>query len=713
MRNFRVHYKSIFGRGNPLFLMFGAILAAGILFRVAGFDTHVTYIDELICLTEGDWSAHGKELSYNYQSPWDFAKKMALNDWITYAPLQFLLTYYFVKPHQPLLSPEALAASRIPSVIFGCLSMILLLWLFYLLSNGRFSYSFLLPLTLFAVSRINIVNSQQNNTYAIGVLGFITLMLALVWLHNSGKTRVWVCVAVWFCVLPFANYQLIPVVMMAAGLALCVIWWAALPAKAWKAASLKSMLAVPALGISLFLAYWVMKNKASLSIAWWVKDFGFELSGQGFFEKLFGLVRNIYFVLESLFLSGQVQAFNVISVVAVALIIAAGLGVMVYRRFRVEIDILPLILCFATFGLFLFLYFAQKIALSPSRHTLILTPAVLTLVFYCSFLIENTGVLNKTALDIYKKAIAALSVLLLWSALVQYPDFYRKKTETFQPQKLLGISEKYNIKTVMTDLFSYNKLYMFLAEEIAENRIRLGIVGEEHEFPDEPFLLVGQNIEGFYPLYRSGSYEYGSFSRLLHENSRRYDFEPSTRIDYWPNRMLVYRVDPPPGGKRRQPLCAHGNTDAPASETTFFIQSVWQRVQYLNVEKGLKSSPIDSDGWVSSWWRLTKISDSPVEHYTIQNEWTGEYLYIDAGDGHRLKTGAAPVGPPESKYWVFEPVAGTADEYRIRNLLIPELYINNENQLAENGASPQYGVQATAQDNGWISPRWRLCDNIP
>lgn len=712
MRNYKINYRGLFGQGRLLYLMLGAILAVGVLFRVAGFDTHVTYIDELICLTGGEWNSHEKESSYSYQSPWDYAKKMALSDGVTYAPLQFLLTYYFVKPHRPLLSPEALAASRIPSVIFGCLSIILLFLLFYRLSGDRLSYSLLLPLTLLAVSRINIVNSQQNHTYMIGVLAFIAVMLALTYLYESRKISVWAGAAALLCILTFSNYQLVPIVVLAIMLALCAVWLNTLRSRGdRKTAWLKTAFLIPSLGISLFFLRWVMEHKLSGSIPWWTADYSFELSGKGFFGKLSGLIKNVYFVLESLFLSGHFQTFNLISVAAAALIVSGGLAVLVYRRFRIEINILPLLLCFATFGLFFYLYFAQKIALSPSRHTLILAPGVLTVVFYCSFLIENSGMLNRNALGIYKGVLAGLSVLLLFGALMQYPDFYIKKTETFQPQKLIELSEKHNLGTIMTDWYSYNKLYMFLAREIAENRIRLGTVGEEYEFPNAPFLMVGQNVEAFSPLYKAGYYEYGSFSRILYEHSPGYDFEPSPRINfYWPNRMLVYRVDPPRGGKK--PLCTREDIDAPADATIFFLQNAWLRNQYLNMEKGLKSSPIDSVEWVSAQWGLMKISDSPVEHYTIQNQRTGEYLYIDVHDGNRLKTGNPSDPPVERKYWVFEPVAGVRNEYRIRNLLVPNLYVNIESQVTGDPGF-LHSVQATVQNDEWISPRWRLCDSNP
>lgn len=692
-------------------MLCGAILAAGVFFRIAGFDTHVTYIDELICLTGGDWNSSGKESSYRYRSSWDFARQMATSDGVSYAPLQFLLTYYFVKPYQPLLSPEALAASRIPSVIVGCLSIALLFLLFYLLSGGRLCYSFLLPLTLLAVSRINIVNSQQNHTYSIGVLAVIAAMLALVWIYDSKRPAVWTGTGILFCILPFANYQAVPIIILAISLVICMMYLqVAIDGAGRAAASLRTLLLMPGLGISIVFALWVMAHKAGGSIPWWTDDYSFALSGEGFFGKLFGLVKNIYFVLESILLSGESRLLNLLGFAAAMLAVAGGC-VLVYRRRKLQINILPLLLSFAASGLFIFLYFTGKIALSPSRHTMILTPAVLVVVFYSSRLLEDFIAPHKTAWAVYRYTAVGLSILLLFGAILQYPEFYRRKTEVFRPEKVIEFSEKEGLRLVMTDWYNYNKLYMYLAKDIAEHRIELRTVDEEVEFPNEPFLLVGQSVDAFYMTYDPKNYEFGSVSRLLYEHSPGYDFEPSPRINYyWPNRILIYRVDPPPGGKPPQPECGWGHTDAPA-DGVFFLQNAWHRSQYLNVENGLQSSPVDK-AWASAQWRLVKVADSPVAHYIIQNHGTGEYLYIDAETSNTLQTGtaAAPFG---REYWVFEPVEGIPEEYRIRNLYIPELYINIENQVGEDSSHREYKVQASVQENYWISSRWRLCDDKP
>lgn len=292
-------------QSSLLCVMLVTIFVYGFFFRINGSDTHATYIDELICLTGGNWNSEGMEESYDYTSAWDYAEEILLNDGVTYAPLKFLVTYYFIKSFKPL-SLQALVASRVPGVIFGCFGIVFLFLLFYILAKGVLVYSYLLPLTLFSISRINIVNSQQNRTYVLGVFAFIFLALTLLWLYNSKRYWIGVVAGIILCVLPFSNYQVVPIAILGIlftgiGIRLNIPSSENGRKFAWfKIASL-----VPAFVISAGFAAWIVDNKASASMPWWAMPFGLEeSSGEGFGERFFALLKNVYFVLESLFRSG-------------------------------------------------------------------------------------------------------------------------------------------------------------------------------------------------------------------------------------------------------------------------------------------------------------------------------------------------------------------------------------------------------------------------
>lgn len=162
---------------------------------------------------------------------------------------------------------------------------------------------------------------------------------------------------------------------------------------------------------------------------------------------------------------------------------------------------------------------------------------------------------------------------------------------------------------------------------------------------------------------------------------------------------------------KEQPECSWENFDAPADGAVLYLQNLWELRQYLNVEHGLKSSPIAGDYWGSSQWELDQVGTSPVTHYTLRNIATNEYLYIDTGDGNKLKMGT---GTLDAKYkWAFELVSGGSPEYRIRNMQVTNHYINTETQGDEDSNFRDFDVETTTIDNGWWSAQWRLCDSDP
>lgn len=540
----KIFINTILKRHIFLYVTLCLICIAGVLFRVNGYSTHVTYIDELICLTEGRWNSQGAEHAHSYDSAWDYATKMASNKGVTYAPLQFLLTHYFVKSHQPLLSLEALSASRLPSVIFGCLSIGLLLLLFYVMAKRKLSYSCLLPLTLLTVSSINIVNSQQNHTYIFGVLAFILVLFTTLWLSDSLRRLAWLGSAVLLAVLPFSNYQVTPIVILAIGIIFTGVWVNAVQSKSsWKFAAVKTALLVPGLATAGCLSLWLLETKATASIPWWVGPFSLEgSSGESWGERIPALFKNLGLVVSSVLNSGENEALNNLSLVAVSTIALGGLGILISQRFRgSNQNILPVLLIFAVAALFVILYLTNTVSLSPSRHTLILTPAILVLVFYFSSIIENSRMLNNTAQKTYQALVTGVSITILVGAALQYPEFSRKKTEAFQANKVIEASEKTGIRLVAVDWWTYDKAYILLREHITQNRIRLVSVGNENDFPKTPFLLIGQNTDAFMDIFKPENYKSHS-SKVLHEHDSGYDFEPSKKIKYWPNKLSIYLV---------------------------------------------------------------------------------------------------------------------------------------------------------------------------
>lgn len=80
------------------------IILVGAFLLFDGIKSHVTYIDELIVLTEGNWNSKGRESSYTSESSLEFTRKVSEAKGVTYAPSQFMLTYQFIKDIKPISS---------------------------------------------------------------------------------------------------------------------------------------------------------------------------------------------------------------------------------------------------------------------------------------------------------------------------------------------------------------------------------------------------------------------------------------------------------------------------------------------------------------------------------------------------------------------------------------------------------------------------------
>lgn len=119
------------------------------------------------------------------------------------------------------------------------------------------------------------------------------------------------------------------------------------------------------------------------------------------------------------------------------------------------------------------------------------------------------------------------------------------------------------------------------------------------------------------------------------------------------------------------------------------IQNRWRPDQYINIEKGLTSGPIQATWW-SAIWLIEPLEGGMVR---IRSRWQpGSYLHIENG---RLEAG--PIQPSWwSAVWMLEPAEG--EFVRIRNRWRPDQYLH-----IEDGA-----LTAGAIQPAWWSAMWRV-----
>ena len=539
-------------------------IVSGIFLRFFGYKDHVTYIDELMVITEGRWNSFGNEYSSRSDSAVDFTKNLMNSGGVSYAPLQFIATYFFIKNSRPL-SKKSLEQARLVSVIIGCFSVIFICLLFYEINNCKLSSSFLIPLTLFSICQINIINSQQAHPYMLGVFSYIFLIYSLLIIVKS--KNLYLCIALSFvlCLLPFSNYLLIPVILISLTLSwLSLVSTSGQTASFYRLSCFKILFLIPLMFISIILAMWVYENKSSMSIPWWVHSFKIKDNYPSYTDLFLDLSKNIFYTLESTLTIAFNKTTNNIALFIYFAVFFIGLLNIIYISLKklvkynsnhhehkiLNVFYLPLFIILASLIYLIGLFILNKIAISPSRHLLMLSTIFMIIIFYCSISFKN--LIDR----FFPKNSAANLLNIIFSVSILIPSLLdnisnaNRKKEAFQPEKLIEISKKTNSNIVATDYYSYDKYFIYLEPYIILNKIKLIIIDtEEKNLPKEKFLLVGQFTDHYRYLYYARNYQ-NYKSELIFKDHKNYDFEPSEKITYWPNNMEVYAVEPIKTNKR-------------------------------------------------------------------------------------------------------------------------------------------------------------------
>lgn len=522
--------------------MIALAFSVGAFLRFDGISSHVTYIDELIVLTEGEWNSKGREDSYTSDSSLEFTKKIAEHKGVTYAPLQFMLTFQFIKDNKPL-SLESVSRARIPSAIFGCLSLIVLLFIMLTINNGRVSYSCIFPLTLLSVSLLAIINSQQTHTYSIGLFAAFIVIAVLTHLANSRNIYLIIALAAVLSLVPLANYLVIPVMLSSIGFCIFYLFVKSHRDKQWQNTSYTLIcLSIPIL-ISIAVSVWVIINKPESSIPWWVKD-NYALQenvSYSLFELSKIITNNLGGIIEALLLNGEVKLFNSLSVIVTSGVVITGSILYIKSRITPNLTALPLLISYSGLAILLALFINRTIALAPSRHALIFMPIVLLSIFYCLLRIEFFCSQKKWSTYTFNLASILICLVLLYSGISNNYITATKKKEVITAETILNASKTAQTKTVVTNYYTYDKLYLQLEEHIKAGDITLEYAAKESEFPPPPFMLVGSNLK------REGVFWPGGYrrhkSKVLFEYQSGYDMEPSPKVTYWPNEMVIYLIE--------------------------------------------------------------------------------------------------------------------------------------------------------------------------
>ncbi|MDC0253264.1 hypothetical protein OAK75_00100 [Bacteriovoracales bacterium] len=211
----------------PLFILC-FIIFSGIFARLSLLDNHFPNNDDLGVAFHIKYGK--KRFDYQKseigQKQWEITRKASASvknyiqffstvpDYWSMAPLQYYLTsLLLIKPHN---YRETLFWGRLPSFLLGCLGLFIFPLFLFHFNSGSFKEKFILSLygtTIITFSWSNIIFSVQALNYAFGVLSSI-LILILLWRQltegeNWKNNNLHVTMAILLALLSHAHYQVL------------------------------------------------------------------------------------------------------------------------------------------------------------------------------------------------------------------------------------------------------------------------------------------------------------------------------------------------------------------------------------------------------------------------------------------------------------------------------------------------------------------------
>lgn len=513
-------------------VLLGALLTIVVAVRLVGLNTHVTYIDELLVLTSGRWSA--AEAPDNAPSLFHFLQHLLWSDQCSYAPGQFALTYLLLPAKQ--LSLGGVIAGRLVSVFVFAVGAVCGVLALRRSAQDQGLVASAVFLVLIGCSAMSLTNSQQMHSYIAGLSGVLAGALVVVTLLSSEHVVHRMAGAVVLCVAPFLSYQLV-LVTAAGGAVLLLVSVRGLTRGAWLSAAVNIALVLAMAGASLVWLGWLGASKGALQIAWWVQPWMITPAAPlAMLGDALAKTVNVF---------GAVMAFPGVPapVFAVlgALATAAGCCLAVFS----DRDSTRLLAQYAVgfIGLVVVAAIAGKVPLSPSRHSLVVLPAVALL---CGLSVDAAaGALcrfGRAWSDAWKVVSVVLTLLAGVYALAQFHTQRAARAEAFDANLIIQTMEAHDLDTVATSYWDYSKVAMLMAEADAQPHTLVGAINAEATYPHGRFLLVGQNPRLFPALFDLKESD-GYTQVKVYALEKKYDFEPSAEIEYWPNEFHMWVVE--------------------------------------------------------------------------------------------------------------------------------------------------------------------------
>lgn len=456
-------------------LLLFIILISAVSIRFNLLDKHFSHVDDFISVQryqtlfseEGTgkfaninsnfFNLRGKGSVNNIVNPFIYAGYVSFTS--TYAPIQFILTYFFINNN--LDYNETLFWARFPSFIFSILSFIVLYIIFkrHLKNEDK---TYFIGLLVLCLSWEYIIYSVQSETYAIGVFSFLICFLLffnLLKSINELKLINAFLYGIIFSILILTNYQVIFILP-----ALFFLIFIA-HKRDFKNNIFKILcMGIPILITTGALYLFVLKKVSNAGVAWNAglnNEFLYSINGLSFFDAIkysfHFFINNILITFNSLVSFGD-DTFVLNKVVSIFYLVCFIIGMfnMLISDNRVKKYFIYLIIL--SVSIFVVLILNGKLTLSPTRHSLIY------LSFISLVIPEGVGVILKWFKFIstfyYNSIIISFCIIIIFLHLSQFNKIKENRIDKFKVEEITDLTNKYKISNIYSINWTWNLLFM-------------------------------------------------------------------------------------------------------------------------------------------------------------------------------------------------------------------------------------------------------------
>lgn len=440
----------ILNRKRVRFFFLCLIVLLGAYARFAEFEWHFTHNDDIATAKTivGSKSAGERNL-FCVPRQW------------TYAPFQFLITYFLITPDQTYR--ELLFWGRLPSVCFGILGLIALL-LFYRRYDKPASWKVLPALTLLAFSWENIIMAKQMHNYALGVTAVIFLIC--LFMENLNRPEIslgvmavnvlllgllsWMHYQVLFFVPPFFLILLVYAFYrkmkgarifrnffaggMLYGLIFAPLFFFFLRKHLeyggtdnWSRGPNNEFLLIFREGMSVW-------EKIGYVVSFYIKNFYLIVqSNMGFIPYEHPLLLPISAVLFLFFIAGIIRFFR-----------SGELRKRFLGSFFVALALVWIILILL-----------RKITFAPTRHSLVLLPVmVITVAEGLDWFLERIAAFGRFGISSWKGHLGS-SLLVIALFFQSFPAMLEARRDPFREDEMIKILRKYDVDALISYSYTF------------------------------------------------------------------------------------------------------------------------------------------------------------------------------------------------------------------------------------------------------------------